>query len=201
MATPYHKEEKARFLFLEVPADVAGGAGAVAAAPLATSTARAGSAVHTGASVAHAGTSATRAASAVDRLVASALRPPRTMVLLPPESAPVTGVQAPTCRGETAPYLLPLLPPPLPRLTTSTLLSRARRAPAAHAAGTPRSSAPGAPATARSALSCASPAPALTVAPCVRAHKTGAWAGRTARRSHAPSARIGRSLKTRQRHQ
>jgi hypothetical protein len=33
--------------------------------------------------------------------------------------------------------------------------------------------------------------------PRARAHKTGAWAGRTARRSRAPSAGIRRSLKTR----
>jgi hypothetical protein len=42
--TPYLKEEKARFLFLEVPADVAGAVGVAAAMPLAASTARAGSA-------------------------------------------------------------------------------------------------------------------------------------------------------------
>jgi hypothetical protein len=39
-ATPYLKEEKARFLFLEVPADIMGAAGAAADAPPATSTAR-----------------------------------------------------------------------------------------------------------------------------------------------------------------
>jgi hypothetical protein len=39
-ATPYLKEEKARFLFLEDPTDVAGAAGAAAAAPFAASTVR-----------------------------------------------------------------------------------------------------------------------------------------------------------------
>jgi hypothetical protein len=117
------------------------------------------------------------------------------MILLPPETAPVTGVRAPTCRGEPAPYLLP----PLPSLTTSTPLSRARKAPTGRAVGTPRSSAPGAPGAAHSALFCAPPAPALAVAPRTRARETGAWAGRTARRSRAPSAGTRQSLKTRRR--
>jgi hypothetical protein len=74
-ATPYLKEEKARFLFLEVPADVVGAAAAAAAAPPTTSTVRAGSAARTGtsaaraaASGARAGASAVRAASVVDCL-------------------------------------------------------------------------------------------------------------------------------------
>jgi hypothetical protein len=53
--------------------------------------------------VARAGTSAARAASVVDCLVAGASAPAQAMVLLPPELAPVTGVQAPTYRGEPAP--------------------------------------------------------------------------------------------------
>jgi hypothetical protein len=99
---PYLEEEKTRFLFLEVPADVAGAAGATATAPLAISTVRAGaSAARADASEERAGASAARAASVVDCL--GAARPPQTMPLLPPEPAPVTGVQAPTYRGGTAP--------------------------------------------------------------------------------------------------
>jgi hypothetical protein len=49
--------------------------------------------------VVRAGTSAARAASIIDCLVAGA----EAMVLLPPEPAPVTGVQAPTYRGEPGP--------------------------------------------------------------------------------------------------
>jgi hypothetical protein len=115
------------------------------------------------------------------------------MVLLPPGPAPVTGVQAPTYRGEPAPYLLP----PLPRPTTSTPLSLARKVPAARAAGTPRSSAPGAPVAARCAPSCDPPAPALTVVPRAQARRTEAWVGRTSRRTRAPSAGVRRNLKTR----
>jgi hypothetical protein len=70
------EEEKARFLFLEVPADVAGAAGATAAAPPAISTARTGaSATRTDASEARADASAARAASVVDCLVAGASAP------------------------------------------------------------------------------------------------------------------------------
>jgi hypothetical protein len=105
----------------------------------------------------------------------------------------VTGVHAPTCRGEPAPYPLP----PLPRPTTSTPLSWARRVPAARAAGTPRSSTLGAPVAAHCAPSCDPPAPALAVAPRAQARGTEAWVGRTARRSRAPSAGVRRSLKTR----
>jgi hypothetical protein len=75
--TPYLKEEKAHFLFLEVPADVVGAVGAAAAAPPTASATRAGSATRTGAStartgasVSHAGTSVARAASVVDCLAA-----------------------------------------------------------------------------------------------------------------------------------
>jgi hypothetical protein len=114
------------------------------------------------------------------------LRPPQAMVLLPPESAPVTGEQAPTYRGEPAPYHLP--PPPLPRPTTSTPLSRARKVPVTRTAETLRSFAPGAPGAARCALFCDPPAPALTAAPRAQARGTEAWVGRTTRCSRAPSA-------------
>jgi hypothetical protein len=53
--TPYLREEKARFLFLKVPADVVG---AAVAAPPTTSTAHAGSAARTGASAARAASAA-----------------------------------------------------------------------------------------------------------------------------------------------
>jgi hypothetical protein len=73
-ATPYLKEEKARFLFLEVPADIAGAVGVAAATPPAASTAHAGSVARTGLSAACAGapvvrtgTSAARAGSVVGR--------------------------------------------------------------------------------------------------------------------------------------
>jgi hypothetical protein len=190
-ATPYVREEKARFLLLEDPADVVGAAGAAAAAPPPTSTVRAGSTTRTdasaaraGASVACAGASAARVASVVDCPVAGAPVP------APGDGSPATGVGSGDggagshLSGRTCPYLLPPLPP-LPRPTTSTPLSRARRVPATSAAGTPRSSAPGAPVAAHCAPSCDRPAPALAVAPRARARGTEACVGRTARRSRA----------------
>jgi hypothetical protein len=98
-------------------------------------------------------------------------------------------VQAPTYRGEPAPYLLPPLPP-LPRLMTSTPLSLARRVLAARAAETPSSSAPGALVAARFSS-------ALAVAPRARARWTKARMSRTAWRSRAPSVGVSQSLKTR----
>jgi hypothetical protein len=123
------------------------------------------------------------------------LRPPQAMVLLPPEPALVTGVQAPTCRGEPAPYRLPPLPP-LSRPMTSTPLSLARRVPAARAVGTPRSSAPGAPVAVRRTPSSDPLAPALAAVPRAQARGTEAWVAWTSRRSRAPSAGVERSLKT-----
>jgi hypothetical protein len=78
----------------------------------------------------------------------------------------------------------------------STPLSRARKVLAAREAGTPHSSARGAPVAVHSALSCAPPAPALAVAPRTRVRETEACAGRTARSSRASSAGIRQSLKT-----
>jgi hypothetical protein len=73
---PYLEEEKARFLFLEVPADAAGATGATTAAPLAISTARAGAfAACVDASEARAGASAARATSVVDCLGTGAPAP------------------------------------------------------------------------------------------------------------------------------
>jgi hypothetical protein len=92
-ATPYVREEKARFLFLEDPADVVGVAGATAAAPPPTSTVRVGStactdasAARAGASVARADASAARVASVVDCPVAGAPVP------APGDGSPATGV-------------------------------------------------------------------------------------------------------------
>jgi hypothetical protein len=72
---PYLEEEKARFLFLEIPTDVAGAAGAAGAAPPAISPARGGPALCTDASEARVGASAARAASVVECLVAGAPAP------------------------------------------------------------------------------------------------------------------------------
>jgi hypothetical protein len=162
-----------------------------------------GSAARTGASAARggasevcAGASAARAASVVDCLVAGTSAPAPGDGPLATGAGSSYGVQAPTCRGEPAPYLLPLLPP-LPRPTTSTPLSLARRVPAARTAGTPRSSAPGAPVAARCAPSCVPPALALAVAPRARVCGTEAWVGRISWRSQSPSAGVRRSLKMR----
>jgi hypothetical protein len=80
---------------------------------------------------------------------------------------------------------------------TSTPPSLARRAPAARAAGTPRSSARDAPGAASHAPSCGPPVPALAVAPRARARGNGGWAARTSRRSRSPPAGVGQSIRTR----
>jgi hypothetical protein len=79
----------------------------------------------------------------------------------------------------------------------STPPSLARRAPAAHAAGTPRSSARDAPGAVSYAPSCGPPVPALAVAPRARARGNGGWAARTSRRSRSPPAGVGQSIRTR----
>jgi hypothetical protein len=112
------------------------------------------------------------------------LRPPQAMLPLPPELAPATGVQAPTYQRGPVPQLLPLHPPP----RTSTLRSPGRRAPAACAAGTPRSAARDARGAALRAPSCAPPAPAPVAATPDRARGSQEWAGRISRRSGSPSA-------------
>jgi hypothetical protein len=93
---PYLKEEKARFLFLEAPADVVGAPGAPALAPPTTSTVLAGSAARTcstaraGAPEARTDASAAPAASVADCLVAGASAP------APGDGPPATGV----CSGD-----------------------------------------------------------------------------------------------------
>jgi hypothetical protein len=80
---------------------------------------------------------------------------------------------------------------------TSTPPSLVSRVLAARTAGTPHSSARGAPVAVRRAPSYGPPAPALAVAPRAQAHETEAWVARTLRRSCAPSAGVKQSLKTR----
>jgi hypothetical protein len=94
------------------------------------------------------------------------------------------GVKAPTSRGESVPHRSP---PPLP--TTNLPMSLGERVPAAHAAGTPRLAAPGAPAVGSSSLSCAPPSPAPAASPRVHAPELGAWAGQTARRPRPSPAK------------
>jgi hypothetical protein len=113
---------------------------------------------------------------------------PRLPQALPPPPPPrlwARGAKAATSRGEPDPHRSP----PPPRLTTSTPRSRERRAPAARAAGTPHSSAPGAPAAGGFAPSCAPPAPAPAAALRARVLETGGWANQTARRLRPLSAK------------
>jgi hypothetical protein len=112
------------------------------------------------------------------------LRPPQVMPALPPELPPATGVKAPNYQRDPAPRLLPPHPPP----RTSTPRSPGRRAPAARAAGTPRSATRGARGIALRAPSCAPPAPALVAAPPDQARGSQEWAERISRRSGSPSA-------------
>jgi hypothetical protein len=146
-------------------ADVVATAGAVAAAPPAVSTARASA-------------SAARVASLVNCLVAGAPAPAPSITSSAASAALGEGAEGCHLSGGARPHRFP---PPLPRLTTSTPRSRERKAPAARAAKTPRSFAPGALVAGGFAPSCAPPTPAPAAAPRACALGTGAWAGRTAR--------------------
>jgi hypothetical protein len=172
-ATAYLKVEKPRFLFLEGLADAAMAPVTVATTLLDASAARTGA-------------SAARAVSSTDRPVAGA-------------SAPTTGARssaALTTLGDGR-GIPPLggSPPPITLLFFLLLrrVLRGRRgeggAPAAHAACTPRSAAPGAPATGCSSPSGAQPAPAPVTARRGWLLEPGAWAGLTVTRPWSLSAR------------
>jgi hypothetical protein len=163
----YLKLEKPRFLFLE-------GSGAVAAMPVAATTALAD------APVALASPSAVRAASSTNRPVAGTSAP---LAPVPPLRPSATGVGDSTSRGEPAPHRSPLPPP----TTTNSLGSSGERAPAARVAGTPRSIAPGAPAAGSSSPSCVWPAPTPIAARRRRPLGLRVWASQTVRRPRSPS--------------
>jgi hypothetical protein len=162
----YLEEEKARFLFLEASADEARAADAPVAAPPDVSAARTGPAPRAGtfaasASAARAGTSAARAAPIVDCLAAGAFAPTPGDASLAAGAGSGDGGVGSHLSGGPAPQLLPPHPPP----RTNTHRSPVRKAPAARAAGTPRSTARGAHGAASRAPSCAPPAPAPVAAP------------------------------------
>jgi hypothetical protein len=166
-AIPHLRVEKPRLLFLEGSTGTEGAAGVAAAAPPNAS------AAHAGTSVARAGTSAARAASIIDCLATGAPAPAPDACFLAASAALDEGARDPTSRGELAPRRP--LPPPL--LTTSLLKSPGERVPAARAAGTPRLSVPGAPASGSSSPSCMPPAPAPAAAPRARPGSGRGWIG------------------------
>jgi hypothetical protein len=129
---PYLEEEKARLLFLEASVDGAGAAGAPVAAPPDISAVRS--------SAARAGTSAARTAPVVDCLAAGAAAPAPGDAALAAGVGSGDGGEGSHLSEGPCPRLLPPHPPP----RTSTPRSPGRRAPAARAASTPRSAAPGA---------------------------------------------------------
>jgi hypothetical protein len=192
---PHLEEEKAHFLFLEVPADDGGAASTVAASPPAASPARADPAPCVGASAvrtsgAHTGAPAARAAPVVDCMEAGASTP------APGDAAPATG--AGSGDGGIGSHLSVRVCP----LTSSSSSSSSddeyssvpgEESPVARATGTPRSSARGAPCVASHAPFCEPPAPALAVASRARPRESGEWAARTSRCSRSPT--IGGTLK------
>jgi hypothetical protein len=164
--------EKPRFLFFEGPVGVAAArVAATAALP--------------NASVARAGASAARAASSTDCRAAGASAPAASTCSSATCAALGDGGRGTHVSRGARPHHS-LLPPPPP---TSFLGSPRERAPAARAAGTPHSVAPGAPTAGCSSPSCVQPAPASAVAPRARPLELGAWAGQTARHLQSPSAK------------
>jgi hypothetical protein len=97
-------------------------------------------------------------------------RPPQALSPLPPLRLLAREAQAPTSRGELVPHRSP---PPLPNPTTSTPKSPGKIVSAAHAAGTPHSSVPGAPVAGSTSPSCVPPAPVPTAALRARARARG----------------------------
>jgi hypothetical protein len=170
--TAYLKVEKPRFLFLE-------GSGATAVAPIVAAIALAG------APAVLVGASAARAAPSTNRPTAGAHAPATCACSSAASAALGNGGGGLHLQGGAHPRHSPLPPPPP---TTSSLESPGERVPAARAAGTPRPTAPGAPAAGFSSPSCAPPSLALAAAQRGWPPGPGASVDSTVRHPRSPSA-------------
>jgi hypothetical protein len=137
-------------------------------------------------SAARASATTARAASSTNRLVVGASAPTRGACSSTSPAALGDRGRGFHLSGGARPHRSPLLPRPPP--TTNSPGSPGERAPAARAAGTPHSVAPGAPVAGCSSPSGVRPAPAPVAVRRGRPLGPGAWAGQTVRRPRSLSA-------------